>query len=174
MGIFTGDGRVGRLNYFAINLALSIIWLVAVLTLAQPDPETGAATGLPVLLLLFPIILWLSITNMIRRLHDRGLRGRMALWSLVPIVGFAFALYLLFAPGEDEPNQYGPPPGGIGPEQVAAKRAELEELQQRVQARQQEADQSYLRDDGTFDTDWLTTSVPGIGTTPTDRGDDTA
>jgi len=166
VGIFTGDGRVGRLQYFAINLALGIGWVVAVLLLTPRPGGDGDPTGLAVLIVLFPVMVWLSVTNMVRRLHDRDLSGRLAWWSLVPLVGFGLGLYLLFAPGDELANRYGPPPGPVDPRILEAKRAELEELQARTEALHRQADESYLRDDGSFDSDWLTSSVPGLGPSP--------
>ncbi len=166
MGVFTGDGRVGRLQYFAINLAIGVGWVVAVLLLTPRPGGEGAATGLAVLVVALPIMVWLSVANMVRRLHDRDLSGRLAWLSLVPLIGFALGLYLLFAPGDELSNRYGPPPGPIDPRILEAKRAELEELQARTEAMHRQADASYLRDDGSFDADWLTSSVPGLGPSP--------
>lgn len=166
MGIFTGDGRVGRLQYVAINLALGVGWVVAVLLLSPRPGGDGDPSGLALLIVAFPVMVWLSVANMVRRLHDRDLSGRLAWWSLVPFVGFALGLYLLFAPGDELANRYGPPPGPVDPRILEAKRAELEELQARTEAMHRQADASYLRDDGSFDADWLTSSVPGLGPAP--------
>ncbi len=166
MGIFTGDGRVGRLHYFAINLAIGCGWLVCVLAMMRTDPATGATTFNPALIVIFPIVMWLSVANMVRRLHDRGHNGLLWLLSLLPLVNFGLALYLLFAPGDEVANRYGPRPGGVDPKQADAQRQALDTLQARVEDVQRQADQSYYREDGTYDMDWMTASVPGLGSEP--------
>jgi hypothetical protein len=136
--------------------------MVAVLlaTPGQGEPVNGNVFAL--LAVLFPVLMWISVVNMVRRLHDRGLSGRMAWWSIVPFAALFLGLYLLFAPGDETANVYGPPPGPVDPKLLEARRAELDQLQGRMQAAQAKADETYLRDDGTFDTDWLTSSVPGF------------
>ena len=166
MGLFTGDGRVGRLNYFLVNLVIGLAWLFSVFALRAEDPTTGAPTFNPMLLVVFAVVMWASVGNSIRRLHDRGHNGWMWLVSLIPLVGIAFALYLLFAPGDELPNRYGPPPGKVDQQDLEAKRQALEELKARAAAAQQQKQESYLREDGSYDMDWMKNSVPGLDATP--------
>lgn len=53
----------------------------------------------------FPI----NISLLMRRLHDVGLSGAFSLFIFVPLAGAVLVLYLLFARGKKETNQYGPP-----------------------------------------------------------------
>jgi uncharacterized membrane protein YhaH (DUF805 family) len=70
---------------------------------------------------------WGSLALTVKRLHDMGMTGAHILWitpiafvsyeageaahSLVPkLVGVCIALWLLFAPGQAEDNEYGPAP----------------------------------------------------------------
>ena len=46
----------------------------------------------------------------IRRLHDSGKSGWNVWWTLIPIAGFIYVLYLLCKPSEQGPNRYGPQP----------------------------------------------------------------
>lgn len=163
MGIFTGAGRVNRLQYFAINLAIGVGWVVAVLVATPGEGEPANGNAFALLVVLFPVLTWISVATMVRRLHDRGLSGRMAWWSIVPFAALFLGLYLLLAPGDELSNAYGPPPGPVDPKILEARRAELDHLTSQVKAKQAEADETYLRHDGTFDTDWLTSSVPGLG-----------
>ncbi len=50
----------------------------------------------------------LSVT--IRRLHDQGEPGIKFLLTFIPFVGFIFWLMLVFTPGNDYENDYGPDP----------------------------------------------------------------
>ncbi len=164
MGIFTGDGRVGRLNYLLTNLVIGVAWVVCVLVLTLPDPETGRSSFHPALIVLFPIVVWASVGNTIRRLHDRDHSGWWWLASCLPLVNLALGLYLLFAPGDPEVNRFGPPPGGqLNPVELEAKRQALEQIQARAEEAQRRAEQSYLREDGSYDMDWMANSVPGLG-----------
>ncbi len=163
MSLFTGDGRVGRLTYFLTNLAIGVVWVVVVLALTGRDPLTGADEVSPLIIVAFPVVLWASVGNMMRRLHDRGHSGWMWLLSLVPVVGFALALYLLFAPGDERANRFGPPPGGVDERRLDDQRQAIEELQARVDRARSSAEGAYVREDGSYNMDWMTESVPGLG-----------
>ena len=58
-----------------------------------------------VVLLSLPI----SLSLYIRRLHDLGQSGWWSILSLISPINFFFMLYLLFAKGPQEENQYGKP-----------------------------------------------------------------
>ncbi len=45
-----------------------------------------------------------------RRLNDLNRSGWWYLLTLVPVVNFLLAIYLLFFPGTDGPNNFGPAP----------------------------------------------------------------
>ena len=166
VGLFTGDGRIGRLNYLLINLGLGLAWLACVLLLLDEDPVTGAPRLNPALIVVFPVIVWASVANMVRRLHDRGHTGWLWLLSLVPLVGLGLGPYLLFAPGDEGGNRYGPPPGKPDREAIEAKREELAQLRARADELHQQTEQSYLRDDGSYDMDWMTSSVAAPSAPP--------
>ncbi|MBV8634011.1 MAG: DUF805 domain-containing protein, partial [Burkholderiaceae bacterium] len=76
----------------------------------------SAGAGL-VFLLLGVLVVATSFIYTRRRLHDLDQTGWLSLLLFVPLIGFFFSLYLLFAPGTDGSNSYGPAPakqsGGI-------------------------------------------------------------
>ena len=45
---------------------------------------------------------------MIRRLHDRDHSGWLSLLMFVPVLNIIFALYLVFAKGDEKSNSFGP------------------------------------------------------------------
>lgn len=113
--------RIGRLGFFLGQVYSMLFFIVpvllyAVLSFTTSTVDGGAGVSNPVinivlflwgavgLLLLFPVIVSLYV----RRLHDIGQSGPLALLALVPFVSLIFYLYLQFAPGHAEPNQYGP------------------------------------------------------------------
>jgi len=116
--IFSFSGRIGRLrylayatgSYFIIGILAAIIVPILKPTISASsasDPFGGLAVAL--ILLYIPIIIFFVVLA-VRRLHDLDKTGWLALVFLIPIVGALFGLYVLFAAGSEESNQYGPKP----------------------------------------------------------------
>ena len=94
--LFTG--RMRRKNYFIQVLVLSIVMNLALLVKAQ-----------------YPIVILCDIVAVVltvRRLHDIGRRGFVAVLCFVPIVNELFMLYLTFKRGDVGANLYGEDPRG--------------------------------------------------------------
>lgn len=97
--LFTG--RMRRKNYFIQVLVLSIVMNLALLVKAQ-----------------YPILYWavvilcdiVAVVLTVRRLHDIGRRGFVAVLCFVPIVNELFMLYLTFKRGDVGANLYGEDP----------------------------------------------------------------
>jgi uncharacterized membrane protein YhaH (DUF805 family) len=103
-------GRIGRVRYLAYGLLPGALLFLCVMVLMTGGAASGA--GLTVALGLFAAAaLALGIVNGVRRLHDLGRKGWLAIGLLVPVVNLAVGLWLLFAPGDAEANRYGPAPG---------------------------------------------------------------
>jgi uncharacterized membrane protein YhaH (DUF805 family) len=109
------DRRTWWLHYTVPIAVLSVLALLADLSLGNVDLDTVAAGGSPygpvvitVMLLTAPA----SISSTATRLHDRGMPAWWLLLGLVPYVG-ALVLLLLngFLRGDGGPNRYGPPHG---------------------------------------------------------------
>jgi uncharacterized membrane protein YhaH (DUF805 family) len=120
MGLLTGAGRIGRLQYFAIQLTAGIVTVFVGMTTTTVDEVTGEPQISPLYLLVAALAAWVNVTSGIRRLHDTGYSGWVLLLSLVPFVNLGLAFYLLFKGGEPGANRFGPPPGleavRLGPE----------------------------------------------------------
>ena len=54
--------------------------------------------------------IWFSLAQGVKRLHDLNKSGWLILICCVPIIGWVFSLYMLFADGTVGPNQYGEDP----------------------------------------------------------------
>jgi uncharacterized membrane protein YhaH (DUF805 family) len=110
--LFTFSGRRNRKSYLLYGLVmtvlLSVIWGIAVVAMY------GAGWGALVIagLVTLPIMVsgWAVGAQ---RCRDFGWTGWAMLLNLIPCVGWIFSLAILFIPGNQGPNRYGPDP--IGP-----------------------------------------------------------
>ncbi len=105
----SASGRIGRVRYLAYTVVPSIglTFLVAmVMGIIAPgivrNPVVAMLCYIPMLVLLFIMGA--------RRLNDVNLSGWLSLFSLIPLINLLFGLVLLFVPGNDRTNRYGPPP----------------------------------------------------------------
>lgn len=131
-------GRLNRLRYFGYALLSNVVFLLAVVAIIAISIEglgfnTGVLGWLVLLAVpLYAVAFWISLCLMIKRLHDMNQSGwwvmflfgfsflggfisgispemeTLALLFNVPVIGFA--LWLLFWPGTEGDNQYGPDP----------------------------------------------------------------
>jgi uncharacterized membrane protein YhaH (DUF805 family) len=111
--VFSIGGRIGRLRY----LAYSMLMCFLVIAIMIPVGIVGAFMGrdnLPavfvVIALIYIPLLFMSLVFGRRRFNDTNHSGWFLLLMLVPIVSFFAALYLLFAPGSEGHNDFGPAP----------------------------------------------------------------
>jgi len=109
------DGRSSRQEFWLFLLLCNcVIAALAVIAIADTDvlDDTGAigtlAFGLIALGLLASVVPLLAVE--VRRLHDQGKTGWLALLNLLPYIGPIAVLVLMAFPGTDGPNEYGPQP----------------------------------------------------------------
>lgn len=104
------EGRYGRLNYLnagllAFLLVIGVTFFVSILS--GSSKSMGGS-------FIFTIVGWLyflvSFRFSILRLHDLNLSGWYLVLGFVPFIGGLFSLYLLFARGNENENDYGYPP----------------------------------------------------------------
>ena len=62
--------------------------------------------------------IWFSLAQGVKRLHDLNKSGWLILICCVPIIGWVFSLYMLFADGTVGPNPYGADPKNRMPYQA--------------------------------------------------------
>ena len=121
------DGRIGRLRYLAFSWPIAVLGGVSGALTAIIGHQLKAL-GVMLLILTAVLTLWMSLRLMALRMHDLN---RSAKWLppllLLPGMGFAVggpqiglmcsgafwfvALALIVAPGSEDDNDYGPPPG---------------------------------------------------------------
>jgi uncharacterized membrane protein YhaH (DUF805 family) len=99
------DGRLNR-GGFLIREAFSLIFVVAALFgLASPEPG---------LFWLFVAMHYaITISASVRRLHDAGQSGWVALIYVFPGAGYILLFMLAIRPGDGIPNDYGQNPVGF-------------------------------------------------------------
>ena len=119
--VLSFDGRIGRLRYLAYSIPWGLLTWVAFLVLGivaaivVPAFASGseAAAGIIgiVAALVMVVIAYIPVFGLAkRRLNDMNQSGWLSLILIIPFVNFIFLLVLLFAPGTQGTNRYGPQP----------------------------------------------------------------
>ena len=108
-------GRLGRARYVAYGTGLTLLMaaaFIAIEVLLIVSGTTGAnkllLTLVPMMLTLLMFISFFIVAR--RRLNDMNRTGWLSLLIFVPFVNLGLGLWLLFAPGSEGANNYGPPP----------------------------------------------------------------
>lgn len=107
--VFGTSGRIGRVRYLGWSMALMLAFLPIGGIILGSFALSDALAGLLTLVACLALVV-VSVCIGVQRLHDMGWSGWLWLLNFVPIVGSVFALLMLFMPGTDGPNRYGPPP----------------------------------------------------------------
>jgi uncharacterized membrane protein YhaH (DUF805 family) len=111
-------GRFTRLSWLAWTLVLGVasglllFGLVALglVTLPEPDPQTGPPLAMGVgILVLQVIFLVLYLLLAIRRFHDINASGWWSALLILPLVNLVAWLVLAIKRGDDAANRFGPP-----------------------------------------------------------------
>ncbi len=117
----TRDGRARRKEYWSFIL---VSWLLALagafvlILLCAPLAANDHSSGSPASILAGILIILACLAYLIalgpptfavlsRRLHDIGMSGWFALFSLVPYAGGLFVLIVALIPSQEEVNRYG-------------------------------------------------------------------
>jgi uncharacterized membrane protein YhaH (DUF805 family) len=109
--LFTFSGRRNRKSYLlyglVVTVLLSVIWGIAVVAMYGAGWGPLVVAGLVTL----PIMVsgWAVGAQ---RCHDFGWTGWAMLLNLIPYIGWIFSLAILFIPGKQGSNRYGPDPVG--------------------------------------------------------------
>ena len=113
--LFSARGRIGVRTYWARLFGGALMVLLAtsagglVFRLAGGASETvHLGLGVGALVGFLPVLM-LSILWTVQRVHDLGLHGAFVLLCLVPVIGIAFGLYAVLAPGRVGDTRFGAP-----------------------------------------------------------------
>lgn len=103
------EGRIGRLHYFLGAIIYSFATGVILAVLERAGKFNGLFNLIILLVLAVVSIAYLvfSIGITVRRIHDVDQSGYLVILCFIPIIGWIYALYLLFKSGTPAPNTYG-------------------------------------------------------------------
>lgn len=116
--VLTFNGRIGRLRYLAYGFGASmvlvaglvLVGLVASMLAAMLGPTfSGIIMGIIMIIYYIGLIV-ISVMFMKRRLNDLDKSGWWTLMMFVPFLNLALAIYILFFPGTEGSNRFGPAP----------------------------------------------------------------
>lgn len=111
--IFSLSGRIGRVRWLGYHFVANIVAVFFLGILAAvmiPAMGRGGSGGGFVFIFFLLALYGVSVIYARRRLHDLDQSGWLSLLVIVPFINFFFGLYLLFAPGTEGSNSYGPAP----------------------------------------------------------------
>lgn len=121
--LFSFNGRIGRLAYWAYHFGVLAGFIVAIKILPEfgfPPPvapnEAVDVNDLQLFVIVFFLLLagyiWVTLAVTAKRWHDRGKSGLWSLIWLLPIGPLWLVFECGFLRGTDGPNRYGDDPRG--------------------------------------------------------------
>lgn len=111
--VFSFSGRRNRKSYFLAVLAfVCIFFLLAFIGAASVSASSDGSGFLVVMVLLAIPLMIMNLAVTSQRIRDFGWTGWAVLLGLIPYIGFIFQIAILFIPGTQGANRYGPDPLG--------------------------------------------------------------
>ena len=113
--IFTFNGRIGRMRYLAYGIGVNLLLMLIMVPLAGAtafmggDPSSSMI-GMLGLGIFYVLTIVISVMFAKRRLNDLNRSGWWFLLFIIPLVNLLLAIYLIFFPGTDGSNNFGPAP----------------------------------------------------------------
>lgn len=102
------SGRVSRAAYLLAGLLMAVlqVFLFYRFTLAPAESPASESWATAFSIALF-VSLWCNFALSVKRLHDFGKPGLLAVTLFIPVVSIAAFVVLCIYPGEPGPNRYG-------------------------------------------------------------------
>jgi uncharacterized membrane protein YhaH (DUF805 family) len=105
---FGVSGRLARAPYFLAGLFAQLVPAFVLYRFTLVPEASGASEVLATIFWLALLLsVWSNITLGIKRLHDFGQPGVVAVSLLVPVVSYLVFVFLCFYPGDAGPNRFG-------------------------------------------------------------------
>ncbi|WP_420391557.1 DUF805 domain-containing protein [Acuticoccus sp.] len=111
------DGRINREVFWLGNIFCAALAIAVARTelLIVVSPETGAVSTVnPLALGVFAVLVWTEVALVVKRLHDRGLTGWIALFLPIPVLSIIGFIVVGLMPGQRGGNPYAPGPNQRG------------------------------------------------------------
>lgn len=111
--IFSLDGRIGRLRYFAYSLVGFGVMILAgglVGVFGGADLLADEANNSPIMAILYLPLIILTVIFTKRRFNDMNRSGWFVLLNLIPFVNLIVFFWLALGRGTDGENKFGPAP----------------------------------------------------------------
>ncbi len=110
------QGRAGRPEFWYWFLFVwaglgGIVLLALVVTVALHSGKFGAMVALAAFFLYFGFVFLPTVSALVRRLHDVGMTGWLALIAFIPYVGAIVLIVIAALPGKQGSNVFGA--GGV-------------------------------------------------------------
>lgn len=107
--IFTFSGRSRRSRFWLTAILSSAAYVLVLFAMAfLLGGDESVIQGVAVIL--YIPMLWVSLTNCSKRLHDLGKSATWVIALFIPLVNLVLAIYIAFFEGQQSDNQYGPSP----------------------------------------------------------------
>ena len=108
---FGVSGRIRRKTYMLSAVFFVAVYTYLVVQISQ-TPEDSVQFGLWGLAFLAVLLVsaWSSVALAVKRLHDLGFTGFVAIVMFIPMASFLFFVVLCAFPGQKGANQYGESP----------------------------------------------------------------
>ena len=113
--LFTMKGRITRKQYVLTTLIVSLVGFVIAFGIgfASGMAGTGDDAGNGIASIVSFAIAFVQAFLVVRRLHDIGKPGWHFWLLLVPLYNIYLGLVILFTPGAQGANEYGPDPMAV-------------------------------------------------------------
>lgn len=117
--IISFQGRIGRMRYLAYSIGATFLLMLVMMPLIGMSAFLGGAAGgeagmsmlgMLGMALYYIAAILISVMYAKRRLNDLNRSGWWFLLFIVPFVNLLLAIYLIFFPGTDGSNNFGPAP----------------------------------------------------------------
>lgn len=106
---FRLDGRIGRWTFFLAVMLLAVLQGLALYRFAIAPQDSGQSSFWATSFWVIGILsMWSTFALGVKRLHDMGKPGVLALTLFIPVLLILSFVALCFWPGEPGPNAHGP------------------------------------------------------------------
>jgi len=114
--VISFNGRIGRMRYLAYGMGINFLLMLVMVPVMGASAFVGgtgenmSAMTMVTLGVFYIATIVISVMFARRRLNDLNRSGWWCLLFIVPLANLLLAIYMLFFPGTDGENNWGPAP----------------------------------------------------------------